>query len=150
MGKAAGCFVGGAAAVASIAVPAILATWWIEENFGEVGVVAAWLSILLCLALCVGALIAWLIQRTTLNALVDFQAADDRGEVARANVYREMLRGEREFSKDVRRAAMPLAKTQAQYLTERKQLEWKRQHDTEEDDWYALPNGQEVKDGGEW
>jgi hypothetical protein len=150
MNKFGSCLLAGAVAVSSVALPLLVAGWWIQENFGEIGVVVAGLSILLCVALCFGALIAWLIQRTTLNAIVDFQAADDRGEVARANVYREMMRGEREFSKDVRRAALPLAKQQAHYITERKQLEWKRQHDTEEDDWYALPGGQEVKDGGEW
>lgn len=118
----------------------ILITVWIADNFGNWAAGAFWLMLFGAAMLLAGVGVAGLIQRWTLNAIVDFQAADDRGEVARANVIREMVRGQREFDKDVRRAALPLARQQAYVITERRQLE--AQNKPTGDDFYdALPIG---------
>lgn len=114
-------------------------TSWISDNFGELAAGAFWLMLFGALMLFLGVLIAGMIQRWTLNALVDFQDADDRGEVARANVVREMIRSQREFDKDVRRAASPLARQQAQVIDQRRQLEAQNRAAQETDDWYVLP-----------
>ena len=126
-------------------------SYWIESRFGANYVAAFWLMILLCIAMFVGVLIANMVQRTTLNGVIDFQAADDRGEVARFGAMKEMMRGQREFERDVRRAALPLAKNQAYVINERQRLEDTRQRiETDAaDDWYALPDNVEVSEG-EW
>ena len=145
-------------AVSVIAVGGVIfgVSYWIQTQFGANYVAAFWLMILLCIAMFVGVLIAGMVQRTTLNGIVDFQAADDRGEVARFGAIKEVLRGQREFERDVRRAALPLAKNQAYVLTERQRLEDTRHRieTTAADDWYALPDhaGVEVSadDDEEW
>lgn len=113
-------------------------TTWISDNFSPTAAAFFWLMLFGAIMLFVGVLIAGMIQRWTLNGIVDFQAADDRGEIARANVIREMIRGQREYDRDVRRAALPLAKQQAHVITERKQLEMQNKATDEYDQWYAL------------
>lgn len=54
-------------------------------------------------------LVAWIFNLATRN-IVNFQAADDRGEAARMNAIREMMRNNREYDKDVRRLALPMAR----------------------------------------
>lgn len=118
-------------------------TSWIEDRFGEMVAGAFWLMLFGALMLFLGVLIAGLIQKWTINGIVDFQAADDRGEVARANVVREMVRGQREYDRDVRRMVMPLAKQQAIVMAERKQLEAKQESEAKAASWWALPEDTE-------
>ena len=130
-------------------------SYWLESRFGASSVLVVWGGLGLCIAMFVGILIAGMVQRWTLNGIVDFQAADDRGEVARFGAIKEVLRGQREFERDVRRAALPLAKNQAYVINERQRLEDTRHRieTTAADDWYALPDhaGVEVSDDdGEW
>lgn len=115
---------------------------WIEDRFGPQYVAAFWLGVLFLVAYMLGQWRAGAIQKQTLDAIVDFQAADDRGEVARMGVFREIARSGREFDKDVRRAALPLARHHAAALTERHLLEAERKA-PEVDNWYVLP---EVED----
>lgn len=131
----------GAFALAIFAIGGLIyfVTSWISDNFGEIAAGAFWLMLFGALMLFLGVLIAGLIQRWTLNGIVDFQAADDRGEIARANVIKEMIRGQREFDRDVRRAALPLAKQQAHVIEERRQLEAQNRAAQDTDDWYVLP-----------
>lgn len=121
-------------------------TSWIEDRFGRMMAGAFWLMLFGALMLFLGVLIAGMIQRWTINGIVGFQEADDRGEVARANVIREMIRGQREFDRDVRRAAMPLARQQAGVMVERKQLEMQQQNGDKAAAWYALPLDVEESD----
>lgn len=141
MQKLTALFVSLAGAIATIGGCVFLLSSWIESRFGAVYVAAFWLMILLCVAMFVGVLIAGMVQRWTLHGIIGFQEADDRGEVARANVYREMVRAQREFDKDVRRAALPLAKQQATVLEERRLLEAQRSKESSGDDWYVIPEG---------
>lgn len=136
-------------AVAAIGGCIFLLSIWIESRFGAVYVAAFWLMVLLCVAMFVGVLIAGMVQRWTLHGIIGFQEADDRGEVARAHVYREMVRGQREFDKDVRRAALPLAKQHAMVLQERHMLEAQRVQANSEDDWYAIPEADD-DDGSQY
>lgn len=119
----------------------VLVSSWIESRFGPVWVVAVWAALGLCAAMFVGVLIAGMVQRWTLNGLVDFQAADDRGEIARANVMREMVRGANRYEQDLRRLAAPIAKQQAAAMTERYMLSAERKQDARGDSWYQLPEG---------
>jgi len=127
-------------------------SYWLESRFGATSVLVVWGGLGLCVAMFVGILIAGMVQRWTLNGIVDFQAADDRGEVARFGAIKEVLRGQREFERDVRRAALPLAKGQAYVIAERQRLEDTRRQIAvdDADSWYALPDNVEVSDDGEW
>lgn len=127
-----------AAAILALGGLIYMITTWISDNFGTEIAAGFWLMLFGAFMLFLGVLIAGMIQRWTLNGIVDFQAADDRGEVARQNVVREMIRGQREFDRDVRRAALPLAKQQAHVITERKQLEMQGKAAQDEAEWYAL------------
>jgi len=133
---------GVAVSVFVVAGAAFGISYWIETRFGATYVMVVWGGLALCIAMFVGVLIAGMVQRWTLNGIVDFQAADDRGEVARFGAIKEVLRGQREFDRDVRRAALPLAKNQAYVITERQRLEdTRRQVETDAAaDWYALPD----------
>lgn len=141
MQKLTALFVSFALAITAIGGCIFLLSSWIENRFGAVYVAAFWLMILLCIAMFVGVLIAGMVQRWTLDGVIGFQEADDRGEVARANVYREMVRAQREFDKDVRRAALPLAKQHALAIEERRLLEAQRVKESDGDDWYVIPEG---------
>lgn len=63
--------------------------------------------------------------------IINFQAADDRGEVERLRITRELMRSDREYDKDVRRLAVPVARQLARQLPVAKQVE--------PDDFYRLP-----------
>ena len=142
-----------AAAVLSVGVFVFGISYWLESRFGASSVLVVWGGLGLCIAMFVGVLIANLVQRTTLNGIIDFQAADDRGEIARRAVEKEKIKGQNRYDQDVRRAAIVLAKTQAHAIVERGRLEDTR-HRIEADDadsWYALPDNIEVSDDdGEW
>lgn len=134
------CFGTFAAAILAIGILIYAITMWIVDNFGELAAGAFWLMLFGAIMLLLGVVVSGWVQRNTLNAMVDFQAADDRGEIARANVIKEMIRGQREFDRDVRRAALPLARQQAHVITERKQLEAQNRATRNTDDWYVLPD----------
>lgn len=74
---------------------ALLVSWWIQEHFGETAVAATWIIVVLLLVF-FGSW--WMNQRTmqiSFNAIIDFQSADDRGEVARQQVKLENARSDR-------------------------------------------------------
>lgn len=67
-------------------------SYWIQIHYGHDAVAFFWISIVLLLVLF---LAWWMNQRSTrmaFDAIIDFQAADDRGEVARARVLQEVVR----------------------------------------------------------
>ncbi len=141
MQKMTGLLLSFAAAALVVVGFVVLVSNWIESRFGPVWVVAIWAALGLCVAMFVGVLIAGMVQRWTLNGLVDFQAADDRGEIARANTMREIVRGANQYEKDLRRLAMPIAKQQALAMQERYALQAERKQGDTGNSWYQLPDG---------
>lgn len=130
------------AAVALVVVGfVVLVSSWIESRFGPVWVVAVWAALGLCVAMFVGVLIAGMVQRWTLTGIVDFQAADDRGEIARTQMLREMLRGTNQYERDLRRLAGPIAKQQALAMQERLAFQAERKQNDTDDSWYQLSDG---------
>lgn len=66
---------------------------WMQANYGPDSVLAFWAMVFILSGVFAGWGMSLRTQRATLNAIVDFQAADDRGEVARAKVLQEVVRG---------------------------------------------------------
>lgn len=66
---------------------------WMQANYGADSVLAFWAMVFVIVGIVAGWGMSLRTQRATLNAIVDFQAADDRGEVARAKVLQEVMRG---------------------------------------------------------
>ena len=58
------------------------------------------------------------VHNATINGIVDFQAADDRGEVARARVLQEVVRSDRDYAKEVGRLAARFGQDQAKAITD--------------------------------
>jgi hypothetical protein len=65
---------------------------WIRHDFGAQTAAITLLALSLVIAVTIGIVLALMVQRTTLNAIVDFQAADDRGEIARSRMLTEVVR----------------------------------------------------------
>ena len=69
---------------------------FVYNAFGEVAtlvyVVVVGVSAIIYTAILTGQMMALAASRSALNAIVDFQAADDRGEVARARMLTEVVR----------------------------------------------------------
>jgi hypothetical protein len=65
---------------------------WIQANYGASAVLMVWGGFILISGIFAGWGMSLRTQRATLENLVDFQSADDRGEVARAKVLQEVVR----------------------------------------------------------
>lgn len=65
---------------------------WLRYEFDPTLAAVALLALFGVVVFAAGALMSLASQRATLNAIVDFQAADDRGEVARARMLTEVIR----------------------------------------------------------
>ena len=81
-----------AVVVVSILVAITALIVWLRYEFGSISAVTGLLLLFGVVTLIVGWLLSLATQRATLNAIVDFQAADDRGEVARAKMLTEVIR----------------------------------------------------------
>lgn len=66
---------------------------WVQANWGANAVAGVWAVIGAAGALFAGWGLSLKTQRATLNAIIDFQEADDRGEVARAKLLTEVVKG---------------------------------------------------------
>lgn len=81
----------------AIVVLAVLASLigliaWLRYEFDPTLAAVALLALFGVVVFAAGALMSLASQRATLNAIVDFQAAADRGEVARARMMTEVIR----------------------------------------------------------
>lgn len=65
---------------------------WLRYEFSANIAAVALLALFGVVVLAIGQLLSLATQRATLNAIVDFQAADDRGEVARSRLLTEVVR----------------------------------------------------------
>lgn len=65
---------------------------WIQTNYGASAVLMVWGGVILIGGIFAGWGMSLRTQRATLELIVDFQSADDRGEVARAKVLQEVVR----------------------------------------------------------
>ena len=81
-----------AVVVVSVLVAITALIVWLRYEFGSISAVTGLLLLFGVVTLIVGWLLSLATQRATLNAIVDFQAADDRGEVARAKMLTEVIR----------------------------------------------------------
>ena len=81
-----------AVVVVSLLAALIALVVWLRYEFGATWAAAGLLLLFGTIAIVVGQLLSLATQRATLNAIVDFQAADDRGEVARAKMLTEVIR----------------------------------------------------------
>lgn len=79
---------------------------WLRYEFDPTLAAVALLALFGVVVFAAGALLSLASQRATLNAIVDFQAADDRGEVARANMWRELIRGQNKMAIDDNKHAL--------------------------------------------
>ena len=95
-----------AVVVVSILVAITALIVWLRYEFGSISAVTGLLLLFGVVTLIVGWLLSLATQRATLNAIVDFQAADDRGEVARANMWRELIRGQNKMAIDDNKHAL--------------------------------------------
>lgn len=66
---------------------------WMQNNYGSDSVLAFWGLFLILAGIFGGWGMSLKTMRIVLNSIIDFQAADDRGEVARAKVLQEVVRG---------------------------------------------------------
>ena len=66
---------------------------WVQANWGANAVAGVWAVIGAAGALFAGWGLSLKTQRATLDAIIDFQEADDRGEVARARLLTEVVKG---------------------------------------------------------
>lgn len=95
-----------AVVVVSLLAALIALVVWLRYEFGATWAAAGLLLLFGTIAIVVGQLLSLATQRATLNAIVDFQAADDRGEVARANMWRELIRGQNKMAIDDNKHAL--------------------------------------------
>ncbi len=65
---------------------------WVQANWGANAVAGVWAVIGAAGTLFAGWGLSLKTQRATLNAIIDFQEADDRGEVARAKLLTEVVK----------------------------------------------------------
>lgn len=84
------------------------------------------------------------IYRDATNILVDFQAADDRGEIARTAV--NLIRTGNQLDGRVMTLAGNLAKQQTRALLTANQQP--AQSDTDDDDYWTVPQFEDVDDAG--
>lgn len=66
---------------------------WMQNNYGADSVLVFWGLFLILAGIFGGWGMSLKTMRIVLNSIIDFQAADDRGEVARAKVLQEVVRG---------------------------------------------------------
>lgn len=92
------------------------------------GVIAAF-GVALFFVVVVMLVVAYINNRATQN-IISFQAADDMGETARMNMMREVVKGNNNYDKDVRRLALPVARQLARPASRAKEVE--------QDDFYEL------------
>ena len=96
---------------------------WIQANYGASAVLMVWGGFILIGGIFAGWGMALKTQKATLENIVDFQSADDRGEVARAKVLQEVVRStwqgekqrynEQPISSTSQRSALPVDWSQA-------------------------------------
>jgi len=112
-------------ALACIALLTIALAWWfVQFYFGDSGVRVTALGVALLLVLALvyvmfaGAVrMVTSVHNNTIQGIVDFQAADDRGEVARSKVLAEVVRGASRNGQDATRLAQQM--TRGMLQTER-------------------------------
>lgn len=71
---------------------------WLRYEFSPTLAAVALLALFGVVVFAAGALLSLASQRATLSAIVEFQAADDRGEVARARMLTEVVRGQNKLA----------------------------------------------------
>ena len=102
--------------------------WWATSYyFGDEGVRVSMLgaAVLVVFAVVFGTFavavrMVTAVHNNTINGIVDFQAADDRGEVARARVYQEIMRGDR----DTMKIAANFGREQAKAIAAAERATW--------------------------
>jgi len=109
----------------------MLLVWWgVSSYFGDEGVRFSMLAVgILIMFVVVFGMFAVAVRmvtavhNNTINGIVDFQSADDRGEVARMNAWRQVSKNEG----DVVRLAAKFGQEQARALTAAERTTWEAQ-----------------------
>lgn len=110
------------------AILLMLLVWWgVSEYFGDEGVRFSMLAVGVLIvfgvvfgSFAVAVRMVTAVHNNTINGIVDFQAADDRGEVARAKVYQEIMRGDR----DTMKIAANFGREQAKAIAAAERATW--------------------------
>lgn len=69
-----------------------LVSSWVEGNYGPNAVLVLWVIVLVMVALFAGHKATLSTMKTVLGAYVEVQTADDKGEIARMGVQRELVK----------------------------------------------------------
>lgn len=105
----------------------VLIWWGVSYYFGDEGVRVSMLgvAVLVVFAVVFGTFavavrMVTAVHNNTINGIVDFQAADDRGEVARMNAWRQVTKNDG----DMVRIAAKFAQEQAKAITAAERASW--------------------------
>ena len=69
-----------------------LVSSWVEDNYGPDAVLITWALVLVLVAVFAGHRATLSTMKTVLGAYVEVQTADDKGEIARMSVQRELVK----------------------------------------------------------
>lgn len=87
-----------AAVIVSVLVSLAALVAWLRYEFSPSTAAIALLALFGVIVFAAGSVLSLATQRATLNAIVDFQAADDRGEVERFRTMREYIKGQNKLA----------------------------------------------------
>lgn len=115
-----------AVVIVSVLVSLAALVTWLRYEFSPSLAAIALLALFGVIVFAAGSLLSLANQRATLSAIVEFQAADDRGETERFRAMREYIRGQNKLAAQDNQQQWKLADEQRKQLpSPTEEYEWR-------------------------